>query len=603
MKSRTLYTNQDSDGIEGWEIVSSLTWQNPEGYNEQQQQRQQQQQQQQQEPTKSIQLVGLTQEQQEQQQVQQQEDKNSSHNFGPKDDSNNKDSDRKDDNGRKEIEQQERNKDLVTSSSSSSSSTTTTTKVSSCNANLSVQQIQHWRQAIVKDSAATVSQNAAASTSIYKITRSQSLIQQNECVAPCSFSINIDRGDMPVTDQENSGRCWLFATLNVFRFPIRHVLKVSNFEFSESFLFFYHLLEQANTFCENIMEAANRPLQRDRLVQDILDCPIDDGGDWDIAVQLLLKYGIVPKSFYPETHSSCHVDNMLDVLNQRLLQTACQIRKSIQSGTSTDQIRQTLKADCVADTYRILCIHLGTPPTLVDWKWRDEKGIFHDVGKLTPLEFLHRYVTIPFDTYISCIQDPRHDYYQLYNVPYSMTIKGCAETNFLNLSSQEMKQMAIQMLQNNIPVVFACNVSEQEDDEYGLWDENLYNWTEFYQVPLSFRNMSKAERIEYGSPMGTHMMIFTGVDLENNTTTGKPLKWRVENSWGTNNDSGQEGYYTLNDNWFDGHVFELVVPLSYLNLKAKQALDKDPIPLPFWDPMQSTQRKRGGGGRRTRRRR
>ena len=66
------------------------------------------------------------------------------------------------------------------------------------------------------------------------------------------------------------------------------------------------------------------------------------------------------------------------------------------------------------------------------------------------------------------IQDPFHNYYQLYNAPCSMTIKGCAKTNFLNLSSQEMKQMAIQMLQNDLPVLLACNVMEQEDDKYDL---------------------------------------------------------------------------------------------------------------------------------------
>ena len=79
----------------------------------------------------------------------------------------------------------------------------------------------------------------------------------------------------------------------------------------------------------------------------------------------------------------------------------------------------------------------------------------------------------------------------------------------------------------------------------------------------------------------THAMLFTGVDV----VDGKPRRWRVENSWGE--DSGQKGYYTMNDSWYDEYMFEIAAPKKYLTEKMLAGLESEPIVLPAWDPMGS----------------
>lgn len=64
----------------------------------------------------------------------------------------------------------------------------------------------------------------------------------------------------------------------------------------------------------------------------------------------------------------------------------------------------------------------------------------------------------------------------------------------------------------------------------------------------------------------------------------------MENSWGV--EGGHDGYYTMNDNWYDEYVFEIVVPPSYLTDEMISGLEKDPTVLPAWDSMCSRRRGR-----------
>lgn len=394
------------------------------------------------------------------------------------------------------------------------------------------------------------------------------------------FSINLDQGGMPAKDQQDSGRCWMFGTLNLFRFGTREKLNMNDFEFNESYLLFYWLLEQANFILERFIDTADRSLD-DRTLSTFLGSPIDDGGDWGIAVNLIQKYGIVPKNVYPESFSSGYTDEVDTFLNQVVIRTAFRIRKALAAGIGIDKARG-LKWDCVGDCYRILAIHLGTPPTpssTFDWQWRDRDGKFHVLESWTPHEFALDYVTLPFDSYVSLIQDPRNEYYHRYQVEYSMPICGGNPINFLNIPAEEMKSMALDMLQNGLPVLFACTVENELDSEHGLWDAELYEKTEFYGVSLV--KMNKADRIRYGSCMGDHIMLFTGVDV---STDGTIRCWRVENSWGSE-EAGNDGYYTLNDNWFNDNVFEIVAPPTYLSQSAAEGLTSPVRVLPAWDPM------------------
>ncbi|RKZ08235.1 aminopeptidase, partial [bacterium] len=81
-----------------------------------------------------------------------------------------------------------------------------------------------------------------------------------------------------------------------------------------------------------------------------------------------------------------------------------------------------------------------------------------------------------------------------------------------------------------------------------------------------------------------HAMVFIGVD----TLGGKPLKWLVENSWGT--DRGNKGYWTMYDNWFDEYVFAVIINKAYLPDDVTALFKTKPITLPAWDPMRDMYR-------------
>jgi bleomycin hydrolase len=383
----------------------------------------------------------------------------------------------------------------------------------------------------------------------------------------------------------------LFGTLNLFRFEARGLLNLQGFEFSEAYPYFFHLLEQCNAFMEFTIETSDRPTD-DRLVALKLDEPIADAGDWGIAVNLIRKYGLLPKSAYPESYSSCNTGELIDVLTDILRVAAYRLRAICNKGGQEDAVDRARqhKAVVLCRAFQILCIHLGSPPTIFTWKWRDDDGTFHDMQHMTPQQFADTFVDPCYNSYVALLQDPRHAYDRLYCVEYVNTVIGQCDLRFLNVTADEMKRISLAMLQDGCPVWFACNVDTQCDHDLGLWDANLYDREGFYSVDDQdeegsssiFGPMSKKDWILFGAPIGTHVMLITGVDVEN----GVPVRWRVENSWGTK--YGDDGYYTMNDNWFDEYVFEIIAPPAYLSDADCDALTKDPVVLPGWDPMSTT---------------
>ena len=59
-------------------------------------------------------------------------------------------------------------------------------------------------------------------------------------------------------------------------------------------------------------------------------------------------------------------------------------------------------------------------------------------------------------------------------------------------------------------------------------------------------NLTKSQRMDLLESSGNHAMVISGVHLDG---SGKPVRYKVENSWG--DESGNEGYYTMNDEWFN----------------------------------------------------
>jgi len=438
-------------------------------------------------------------------------------------------------------------------------------------------QIEEFRKSFDSDPSATVAQNAISNADLSTLALRRELVQNMDF----SFSTKLD--DWNATNQRRSGRCWLFATLNLFRVGAMKKMNLKKFEFSQAHIHFWDKLERANHFLEAILETSDRPVD-DRTIHFLLSDPIGDGGQWNMATNLIRKHGLVPMSAYPESHSSSNTRSMNTVLKDILRTTASEIRKILDDGGSNNEARRH-KEGRMKEIWRVLCIHLGTPPEKFDWQWRDKDNEFHRKGTMTPLEFVDEYVEVDWEEYICIVNDPRNEYYRTYTVDFLQNVAGGPPVVYLNVPSNEMKDITQRLLENGTPVWMGCDVGKNMARKRGLWDAELYDLKGLYGIQFG---MEKADRLRFGQTMMTHAMLFTGVDV----VDGKPRRWRVENSWGSE-DSGEKGFYTMNDNWYDEHMFEIAAPKDYLTDEMKSGLKGDPIVLPAWDPMGSLARQEG----------
>jgi bleomycin hydrolase len=316
----------------------------------------------------------------------------------------------------------------------------------------------------------------------------------------------------------------------------------------------------------------------DRTAAYLMASAADDGGQWNMFVAVINKHGLVPKAFMPETFSSSNTGRMNEVLRSILHQGAKAVREAA-SSRGADEARAE-KSEVLRVIYRVLCIHLGTPPESFDWQWTDKDRVFHSDGILTPQAFAAKYVTLPIDDYVCLVNDPRptSPIGRTFTVDYLGNVLGAPPVTYLNVEVGLMKVIARESLEGGTPVWFGCDVGQMMSNDAALWDAHLYDLPAVYDTAFT---LDKADRLNYHETQMTHAMLFTGVDV----AAGAPRRWRVENSWGK--DKGREGFYTMNDSWFDEYVFEVAAPRDRLPEELQQALSSDPIVLPAWDPMGS----------------
>jgi bleomycin hydrolase len=390
-----------------------------------------------------------------------------------------------------------------------------------------------------------------------------------------TFSHLLDK--WTVTDQKQSGRCWLFAGMNLFRVGSMEQMGMKDFEFSQTYLFFWDKFERANYFLEAMIEMADRPVD-DRVVAWLLSHPVDDGGQWNMFASLVKKYGLVPKVVMPETKSSENTTPMNRHLVQKLREGVRDIRAQHEAGASVDTMRDT-KDEVLDAIYRMLAIHLGTPPERFDWQWNDKDENFHRDGELTPQEFAQKYVDIPFNDYVALVNDPRpgNPYGRTYTVEYLGNVVGGDPVRYLNVEVDVMKELAKRsIVERGEPVWMGCDVGKMMQRDDGIWDAEMFDYGALYGTDF---DLDKAERLRYHQTFMTHAMLFTGVDVVGDTIR----RWRVENSWGDKN--GHKGFYVMNDSWFDEYMFEVAVRCEDLPAELQAALEQEPIVLPAWDPM------------------
>lgn len=379
-----------------------------------------------------------------------------------------------------------------------------------------------------------------------------------------------------ITDQESSGRCWMFTSMNVLRPSVMEQFNLTNFDFSHNYCYFWDIFEKSNLFLENIIATANRAMD-DRDVTFYFQSPVGDGGVWNLFYNIAEKYGVVPKSVMPETAHSNNTSQMVRIINERLRAGGYNLRESIAAGKKEKTI-QNDKIVILKDIYRILALCLGEPPTEFAWRYKDKDGNIKTL-KTTPLEFYKSIVEEDYNPshYIMVMNDPTREYYKIYEIQnYRNTIEG-VNWVYLNLPNEEIKASALASIKNDEAMYVSCDVGKQSDYKSGILDVNNYDYESLLGVSLQ---MDKKARILTRQSGSSHAMTLIGCDTDENDV---PTKWEFENSWGAG--SGNGGYLTFTDEWFDEYLFRIVIHRNYLSEKAIQALDSEPIMLPAWDYM------------------
>jgi bleomycin hydrolase len=391
-----------------------------------------------------------------------------------------------------------------------------------------------------------------------------------------TFSLEVNAG--LITNQKQSGRCWMFAATNVFRLEVMKNLNLDNMELSQNYPLFWDKLEKSNYFLENILKTLKEPTEG-RLLAFLLQSPLGDGGQWDMFADLVRKYGVCPKSAMPETAASSKTNEMDKYLTKKLREYACKLRKEAKKGKSVAALRKE-KDGMLATIYRMLVISLGKPPRTFTYDAKSKDNKLIHIENITPVDFFRQYVKVNLDDYVSIINAPTADkpFLRSFTVKFLGNVEGGKAVRYLNLPSSELKRLAIAQMKDGKAVWFGSDVGQFSTRDSGFLSLDSYDLKGLFGT--DFR-MSKAERLDYGESLMTHAMVLTGVNLEN----GRPNRWRVENSWGDT--YGNKGFWVMDDRWFDEFTYQIVIDKKYLSAKELAAYEEKPIELEPWDPMGS----------------
>lgn len=393
-----------------------------------------------------------------------------------------------------------------------------------------------------------------------------------------SFSHEVETGGK-ITDQMRAGTCWLFAGLNWLRTFARKKLKVKSFEFSENWVVFWDKFEKCNHFLECMIEWRDRPTT-DRHMFRLLQKPLPDGGEWHMLVNVIEKYGLIPKEAMADTWNLNHSQMLNKIMGYKLREGAAKLHALARKGASVADLRKE-KKKLLETYYRMLCIFLGEPPEKVDYAYRDEKKKFHRTGEMSPRKFYEKYVAVDPRKYRWLVSFPTESmpFGETYTVELFNNLVEGDPAHVLNVPVEDLKDYAIKTLKGKEPVLFGCDVVQASHSKEGIMDTELFEYDLVFDTDFE---MDRATRVDYVQTVLTHAMVFCGVDLPDGKSK-KPKKWKVENSWGEA--AGKKGFFVMTDRWFEEHVFSLLVHEKQIPATTLKLFAKKPKMLPPWNPI------------------
>ena len=426
-------------------------------------------------------------------------------------------------------------------------------------------------KAYKKDEKNVIIRHALSNTSLYTLANNQ----DNAIDMDFNFDINIKT--LPAANQKASGRCWIFAATNVCREIIAKECNLDKFELSQSYLAFFDRLEKANYLLESVIELIDKDYD-DRTLTYLLQNGVGDGGQWDMFVSLVNKYGVCPKNVFPETNTSSATRETGQLINFSIRKFASEA-KALYEKEGLEAVRKQ-KDKLLNKFYVLLTNAYGLIPEKFDFEYTDKDGNYHLEKGFTPLSFKEKYLGSLLDDFVSLINAPTKSkpFGKTYTIQYLGNVVGGKEVTHLNVSMDRMKELILAQMKDNRIVWFGSDVGFYGDREEGVWDDGKFDLDSLASLNLK---MDKGESLDYHASQMNHAMCITGVSFKD----GVPSKWKIENSWGT--DRAKAGYYIMSASWFDQFVYQAVVDKKYLNKDELKALKAKPIVLKPWDPMGS----------------
>ncbi len=412
--------------------------------------------------------------------------------------------------------------------------------------------------------------NALAANSI----NSLALTANNQVNNDTYFSNEVKSNG--ITNQESSGRCWLFTGLNVMRAKAIAKYDLGSFQFSQSYCFFYDQLEKANLFLQATIDNAAKPMD-DKTVEWLFKNPLSDGGQFTGIQDIVSKYGLVPAEVMTESFNANNTSKMSSILQSKLREWGLELRNAQAKGEKKATLEKR-KVEMLKTVYHILAICLGEPPTEFDWTRTNAKGEPQETKHYTPIEFYNEMVGIDLkNSYIMLMNDPTREYYKLYTIDLDRHAYDGENWTYINLPMSDIKQMAIASIKDSTMLYFSCDVGKCYNSKTGILSTDNYDYESLFGIEFG---MNKADRVRTFESASSHAMTLMAVDIDAN---GNTTKWMVENSWGAN--SGYKGHLIMTDKWFDEYMFRLVVDKKYATQKVLDVLKQKPIKLPAWDPL------------------
>ena len=380
-----------------------------------------------------------------------------------------------------------------------------------------------------------------------------------------------------ITDQKSSGRCWMFTGMNVLRNKaIREHNLPADFQFSQAYTFFYDQLEKSNLFLQAMIDTYQKPLD-DQEVDWLFKNPIGDGGQFTGVANLIAKYGLVPREAMPETYNTDNTSSISNLLSLKLREDGLELRTlAAKKGVTAAQLQQR-KTEMLGTIYRMLALTMGEPPAQFTWQQKDAKGEIVSTDTYTPISFYEKFAKTDFSKYYMIMNDPTREYYKVYEIQYDRHVYDGQNWRYLNLPMDEIAPMCIASIKDSTMMYFSCDVGKFLNRDKGFMDVNNYDYGSLFGTTFG---MDKKARVATHASGSSHAMTLCAVDLDKE---GRPLKWMVENSWGSS--YGYQGFLIMTNDWFNEYMFRVVLEEKYIPAKYITMLHQKPIMLPAWDPM------------------